>query len=224
MWWFRFKTQFKWHEYYTKKVKVVTFQPQKVIFHEIQRNNNGWSLCQLSVNLTTNVSCQLNFWVFVSCQLFFWPFVSCQLTPTRPSISKRFKNPLPEKTQISFISFRKHRDEERENNLLTLIIIIFFWWFFFLIKYKGLQYLDYLQCGTYILQYNTITYETNNTYRLTHSASESSGFTCTSPPTMNEKPQYRTRPPRAVLKNFELTVSERVQVNPDNDYVTTVVQ
>ena len=28
--------------------------------------------------------------------------------------------------------------------------------------------------------------------------------------------QYRTRPPSAVLKNFEFIVSERVQVNPDN--------
>ena len=51
-------------------------------------------------------------------------------------------------------------------------------------------------------------------YRLTHSASELSGFTCTSSPTINEKFQYRTRPP--VLKNFEFIVSERVQVNPDN--------
>ena len=33
---------------------------------------------------------------------------------------------------------------------------------------------------------------------------------------MNEKFQYRTRRPRAVLKNFEFIVSERVQVNPDN--------
>jgi len=39
---------------------------------------------QLSVNLTTNVSCQLNFRVF-QCQLFFPPFVSCQLIPSRPS-------------------------------------------------------------------------------------------------------------------------------------------
>ena len=53
-------------------------------------------------------------------------------------------------------------------------------------------------------------------YRLTHSASESSGFTCTSSLTMNEKFQYHTRPPSAVLKNFEFIVSERVQVNPDN--------
>ena len=52
-------------------------------------------------------------------------------------------------------------------------------------------------------------------YRLTHSASELSGFTCTSSLTMNEKFQYRTRRPRAVLKNFEFIVSERVQVNPD---------
>ena len=33
---------------------------------------------------------------------------------------------------------------------------------------------------------------------------------------MNEKFQYRTRPPSAVLKNFEFIVRERVQVNPDN--------
>ena len=37
-------------------------------------------------------------------------------------------------------------------------------------------------------------------YRLTHSASELSGFTCTSSLTMNEKFQYRTSPPSAVLK------------------------
>ena len=55
-----------------------------------------------------------------------------------------------------------------------------------------------------------------NIYRLTHSASELSGFTCPSSLTMNEKFQYRTRPPSAVLKNFEFIVSERVQVNPDN--------
>ena len=53
-------------------------------------------------------------------------------------------------------------------------------------------------------------------YRLTHLASELLGFTCTSSLTMNEKFQYRTRRPRAVLKNFEFIVSERVQVNPDN--------
>ena len=34
--------------------------------------------------------------------------------------------------------------------------------------------------------------------------------------TMNEKFQYHTRQPSAVLKNFEFIVSERVQVNPDN--------
>ena len=53
-------------------------------------------------------------------------------------------------------------------------------------------------------------------YRLTHSASELSGFTCIRSLTMNEKFQYRTRRPRAALKNFEFIVSERVQVNPDN--------
>ena len=46
-------------------------------------------------------------------------------------------------------------------------------------------------------------------------ARELSGFTCTSSLTMNEKFQYRTRRPRAVLKNFEFIVSERVQVNPE---------
>ena len=53
-------------------------------------------------------------------------------------------------------------------------------------------------------------------YRVTHSASELLGFTCMSSLTMNEKFQYRTRPPSALLKNFEFIVSERVQVNPDN--------
>ena len=33
---------------------------------------------------------------------------------------------------------------------------------------------------------------------------------------MNEKFQYRTRPPSVALKSFEFIVSERVQVNPDN--------
>ena len=40
---------------------------------------------------------------------------------------------------------------------------------------------------------------------------------------MNEKFQYRTRPPSAVLKNFEFTVSERVQVNPDNSRAMSVL-
>ena len=53
-------------------------------------------------------------------------------------------------------------------------------------------------------------------YRVAHSASELSGFTCMSSLTMNEKFQYRTRPPSALLKNFEFIVSERVQVNPNN--------
>ena len=59
-------------------------------------------------------------------------------------------------------------------------------------------------------------------YRLTHSASGLSGFTFTSSLTMNEKFQYRTRPPSAVLKNFEFIVSERVQVNPDNSLAECV--
>ena len=46
-------------------------------------------------------------------------------------------------------------------------------------------------------------------YRLTHSASELSGFTCTSSLTVNEKIQFG-------IENFEFTVSEQVQVNPDN--------
>ena len=33
---------------------------------------------------------------------------------------------------------------------------------------------------------------------------------------MNEKFQYRTRPPECGIENFEFIVSERVQVNPDN--------
>ena len=53
-------------------------------------------------------------------------------------------------------------------------------------------------------------------YRLTHLASELSGFTCTSSITMNKKFQHRTRRPRRVLKNFEFIVSERVQVSPVN--------
>ena len=52
-----------------------------------------------------------------------------------------------------------------------------------------------------------VTPKNGNNYRLTHSASELSGFTCTSSLTMNEKFQY---------EKFEFIVSERVQVNPDN--------
>ena len=49
----------------------------------------------------------------------------------------------------------------------------------------------------------------SNIYRLTHSASELSGFTCTSSLTMNEKFQYPTRPPSAVLKiSSSLLVNE----------------
>ena len=40
---------------------------------------------------------------------------------------------------------------------------------------------------------------------------------------MNEKFQYRTRPPSAVLKNFEVIVSELVQVNPDNSRAMSVL-
>ena len=40
---------------------------------------------------------------------------------------------------------------------------------------------------------------------------------------MNEKFLYRTRPPSAVLRNFEFIVSERVQVNPDNSRAISVL-
>ena len=52
-------------------------------------------------------------------------------------------------------------------------------------------------------------------YRLTHSASELSGFTCTSSLTMNEK-NFNT-------ENFEFIVSERVLVNPDNSRVMSAL-
>ena len=52
-------------------------------------------------------------------------------------------------------------------------------------------------------------------YRLTHSANELSGFTCTSSLTMNEKFQYHSKLCRVCIENFEFMVSERVQVNPD---------
>ena len=47
-------------------------------------------------------------------------------------------------------------------------------------------------------------------YRLTHSASESSGYSCTNSLTMNEKFQYFS------IENFEFIVGKRVQVNSDN--------
>ena len=40
---------------------------------------------------------------------------------------------------------------------------------------------------------------------------------------MNEKFQYRTRPPSAVLRNFQFIVSERVQANPDNSRAMSVL-
>ena len=45
-------------------------------------------------------------------------------------------------------------------------------------------------------------------YRLTHSATELSGFTCTSSLTMNEKFEIK-------IWNFLFIVDEQVQVNPD---------
>ena len=54
-------------------------------------------------------------------------------------------------------------------------------------------------------------------YRLTQSASELSGFTCTRSLTMNEKFQCRKIvAAECGIENFEFIVSERVQVNPDN--------
>ena len=42
--------------------------------------------------------------------------------------------------------------------------------------------------------------------------------------TMNEKFQYRTRPPSAVFKKiFEFIVCERVQVNPNNSRAMSVL-
>ena len=82
---------------------------------------------------------------------------------------------------------------------------------------KGCKFSKYsLRQSLYLKQYililfffifaHTMKYKHNKSdnkwvnYRLTHSASELSGFTCTSSLTMNEKFQYRTRRPRAVLK------------------------
>ena len=63
---------------------------------------------------------------------------------------------------------------------------------------------DYIH--TYI---HTYIHNLFGNYRLTHSASELSGFTCTRSLTMNEKIQYRTRRPRAVLKiSSSLLVNE----------------
>ena len=53
-------------------------------------------------------------------------------------------------------------------------------------------------------------------YRLTHSASELSGFTCTSSMTMNSKFSIPHSAASCGIENFEFIVSERVQVNPDN--------
>ena len=60
-----------------------------------------------------------------------------------------------------------------------------------------------LACHTIINNYCMGPEWAMSNYRLTHSASELSGFTCTSSLTMNEKFQYHTRPPSAVLKNLE---------------------
>ena len=53
-------------------------------------------------------------------------------------------------------------------------------------------------------------------YRLMHSASELSGFTCTSSLTMHEAASYG-------IENFSFIVSERVQVNPDNSRAMSVL-
>ena len=79
-----------------------------------------------------------------------------------------------------------------------------------------------VECISKICEFGKNVKKAKNNYRLTHSASELSGFTCTSSLTMNEKFQYRTRPPSAVLKNFECIVSERVQINADNSRAMSV--
>ena len=90
-------------------------------------------------------------------------------------------------------------------------IALQFYQHFLVLQLGGLIFFKHVICSKQII------------YRLTHSASELSGFTCTSSLTMNEKFQYRTRPPSAVLKNFKFIVSERVQVNPDNSRAMSVL-
>ena len=53
-------------------------------------------------------------------------------------------------------------------------------------------------------------------YRLTHSASKLSGFTCTSSLTMSSKFSIPHEAASCGIENFEFIVNERVQVNPDN--------
>ena len=60
-------------------------------------------------------------------------------------------------------------------------------------------------------------------YRLTHSASELSGFTCTSSLTMNEKFSIPHEAASCGIENFEFIVSERVQVNADNSLATSAL-
>ena len=67
---------------------------------------------------------------------------------------------------------------------------------------------------------------------LTHSASELSGFTCTSSLTMNEKFQYRTRPPigssvqvqhmSLTKHNKETHVDTKFRTSSSNDTVTRI--
>ena len=54
------------------------------------------------------------------------------------------------------------------------------------------------------------------TYSLTHSASELSGFTCTSSPDNEREISIPHSAALCGIDNFEFIVSERVQVNPDN--------
>ena len=65
-------------EYYTKKVKVVIFQPRKVIFDEFQTNNNGWSV--LSVVSKSGYKCQLSVKFLGICQLSVIFLAICQLS------------------------------------------------------------------------------------------------------------------------------------------------
>ena len=56
-------------------MKVMIFQLKKLFSVKFKRITIAKAFCQLSVNLTSNVSCLLTFLVFVS----------CQSTPFRPS-------------------------------------------------------------------------------------------------------------------------------------------
>ena len=70
---------------------------------------------------------------------------------------------------------------------------------FFLAGFAGSRYPNKWACSQATI-FDTNSIIPCNNYRLTHSASELSGFTCTSSLTMNEKFQYYMRRLSAVLK------------------------